>query len=281
VIAVLGGLGAALCWAVTTICYSRSSKLIGSTQGVAWVMLFGLLVAGPGAAVQSGSVHVGWPQAGWLALSGAGNVGGLLLVYTALRTGKIGLVAPIVSTEGAIAAVISIAAGESVGISSGVVLAVITAGVVVSGAAEDEPGSGTSDLRAAGLAALAALAFGASVYATGRVSEELPLFWATLPARVAGVVAVALPLALTRRLRLTRAALPYVVVSGVGEVVGFLSYAVGARHGIAVAAVLASQFAAISAVVAFFAFGERLGRVRLGAVVTIAAGVAALSALRA
>jgi drug/metabolite transporter (DMT)-like permease len=281
VTAVLGGLGAAVCWAITTIGYSRSSKLIGSAQGVAWVMIVGLFVAAPGAAAQSGSVSLGWSQLGWLALSGAGNVCGLLLVYVAFRTGKVGLVAPIVSTEGAIAAVIAILAGESLGVSTGVLLVVITAGVIVSAAAEDEPGAGGSDLRAAGLAALAAFAFGASIYATGRVSEELPLFWAALPARVAGVAAVALPLALTRRLRLTRAALPYVVVCGVGEVLGFLSYAVGARHGIAIAAVLASQFAALAAVVAYLAFGERLGRVRTAAVVVIAAGVAALTALQA
>ena len=49
------------------------------------------------------------------------------------------------------------------------------------------------------------------------------------------------PLALTGRLEITRRALPLVVASGVCEVLGFYSYTTGARHGIAVAAVLASQ----------------------------------------
>ena len=34
------------------------------------------------------------------------------------------------------------------------------------------------------------------------------------------------------------------MITGLAEVAGFASYAVGARHGIAIAAVLASQFAA-------------------------------------
>ncbi len=55
----------------------------------------------------------------------------------------------------------------------------------------------------------------------------------------------------------------------------------GARHGIAVSAVLASQFAAIAALAAALLFRERLGRTGIVGVVVIAAGVAAVSALRA
>ena len=42
----------------------------------------------------------------------AGSAAGLSMMYRALRLGKVGVVAPIASTEGAIAAVISIALGE-------------------------------------------------------------------------------------------------------------------------------------------------------------------------
>jgi drug/metabolite transporter (DMT)-like permease len=113
------------------------------------------------------------------------------------------------------------------------------------------------------------------------VSDALPLVWALVPARVLGVVAVTLPLVAMRRLVVTRAALPLVVVSGLCEVGGFASYALGSRHGIAVAAVLASQFAAVAAVAAYVLFHERLTRLQLAGVVAIAAGVAALTALQA
>ena len=92
---------------------------------------------------------------------------------------------------------------------------------------------------------------------------------------------IALPLAATARLHITRSAFPLVVVSGIGEVVGFAFFAVGARHNIAVAAVLSSQFAALAAVAAYFLFRERLSRVQLIGVVTIVAGVTVLTALQA
>jgi drug/metabolite transporter (DMT)-like permease len=83
-----------------------------------------------------------------------------------------------------------------------------------------------------------------------------------------------LPLALTGRLRLTRAAAPLVVTGGVCEVLGFASFALGARDGLAVAAVLASQFAALAGLAAFLLFCERLSRMQLSGVAIVAVGVA-------
>ena len=141
---------------------------------------------------------------------------GLLLVYTGVRIGKVGVVAPIVSTEGAIAALIAVAAGEQLAPGTGAALVVIAVGIVLAAASRDSSGSGsrTSDLRAALFGAAAAVSFGASLYATGRVSAELPVAWAILPPRVVGVLAIALPLALAGRLTLTRRAVPFVLGRG-------------------------------------------------------------------
>jgi drug/metabolite transporter (DMT)-like permease len=109
---------------------------------------------------------------------------------------------------------------------------------------------------------------------------ELPSDWVVVSARLIGTVVIALPLALRARLRLTANATPLVVTSGVCEVLGFYSYTAGARHGIAIAAVIASQFGAIAAVAAYVLFGERLRRVQVAGVVTLLVGVAVLSALR-
>ena len=46
----------------------------------------------------------------WAVLAGAGSSLGLLLMYRGLRIGKVGVVAPITSTEGAIAALLSVVA---------------------------------------------------------------------------------------------------------------------------------------------------------------------------
>ncbi len=47
VIAIIGGLGAAICWAVATVASSRSSRMIGSRVVLAWIMIVGTIVGLP------------------------------------------------------------------------------------------------------------------------------------------------------------------------------------------------------------------------------------------
>ena len=245
-------------------------------------MLTGLLVVAPVALAQGRPAALHGAALVWLAVAGLGNVTGLLLVYSGLRIGKVGVIAPISSSEGAVAAVIAVAAGEHLGPWTAIALLVVAIGIVLAARppAEREE-AGHDDPRAAWFAVAAALAFGAGLYATGRASLDLPIAWAVLPPRVVGVALMTIPLAFAGRLRLTKEAVPFVIGSGLAEVAGFVSYAVGARHGIAVAAVLASQFAAIAAVGAAVLFKERLARLGVIGLVVIAVGVAAVSALRA
>jgi glucose uptake protein GlcU len=130
-----------------------------------------------------------------------------------------------------------------------------------------------------GLAVVAALSIGVSLFATGRLGDSLPVGWALLPPRVVGLVAVAIPLALTRQLRLTRRAVPLVVMTGLAEVFGFAFYVAGARHGIAVAAVLASQFAAIAKRGGVCTLSRAVTRLQLVGVALIELGVVALAAI--
>ena len=266
--AILGGLGAAAAWAVTILCAARATRIIGSASVLGWVMLTGFCIVVPWALLEGIPEGLDAGSATWLVVAGAGNIFGLLLTYSALRTGNVGIVAPIVSTEGAVAAILAL-------IAAGIALAATSAEISV------ETGAGRHPATVPLLALLAACSFGVSIYATARASAELPIAWAVAPPRILGVLFIAVPLAATARLRLTRSALPFVVVSGIGEVVGFAFFAVGSRHNIAVAAVLSSQFAALAAVAAYFLFRERLSRVQLVGVVTIVAGVAVLTALQA
>jgi drug/metabolite transporter (DMT)-like permease len=279
VLAILGGLGAALAWATTTLVAARASRLIGSWSLLASVMTVGLLVAAPAAAISGVPSHLQASSVGWLAVSGAGNVVGLLFTYSALRVGKVGVVAPITSTEGAVAAVIAVVAGESLSAGTGLTLAAITVGVALAAVSPADGDARHSELTAVALAGAAAVSFGFGLYATARVGEDLGIPWALLPPRVVGVVVIAIPLALSRRWRIRREAFPYFVIGGVCEVLGFASYAFGARHGLAVSAVLASQFAAIAAVVGYLALRERLARIQVAGVVTIVAGVSVLTAV--
>jgi drug/metabolite transporter (DMT)-like permease len=307
-LAIVGGLGAALVFATVTLCNSRSSRMIGPTQLLAWVMLIGLAIVLPLVVLEGVPDDLDGESGTWLAVAGIGNVVGLLLAYAALREGKVGIVAPVVATQGAVAALLAVVAGETLGAGAAVTLAVIAVGVVLAGlaaepggeagraeggAAEGAAGGEGGRGREAGDAARppetrallyalgAAFAIGWSLYATARASIELPVVWALLPSRLIGVAAVTLPLALRTGLRMTREALPLVAVAGVCEVLGFALFALGARHGIAVSAVLASQFAAVAAVAAYFLFGERLARIQLAGVALIVVGVGVLSALEA
>jgi uncharacterized membrane protein len=281
-IAILCGLATAAFWTLTTLCSSRSTKMIGSVSVLAWVMISGFVITAPLAAIDGIPAKLHGSVLAWLALSGVCNVGGLSFSYMALRQGRVGVASPIISTEGGIAAVIAVFAGESLGLPRGLTLAVIAIGIVaVAAGSSGEESLGHHDGRAALFAGVAALIFGLGLYSTGRVSSDVPLAWAVLPPRVVGVVAVAIPLALSGRLRLTRRAAPLMVTSGICEVVGYFTYTLGARHGIAVTAVLGSQFAVLAAIVAYFLFGEKLKRLQIAGVVVTAIGVAALSALQA
>jgi drug/metabolite transporter (DMT)-like permease len=296
-IAVLGGVGAAVAWAVSTLCSSRSARIIGAPSAVAWLALVGLLVTGPVAGAEGVPGRLDAGAAGWLALAGVGNVVGLLLAYLAYRIGDVSLIAPVIATEGAIAALIAIVAGERVGVATAGVLMVIAAGVVLASRATharvradaaglgQPPGSvpapGRHPARVVGLAVCAAVCFGASLYATGHVSAKLPLAWVVLPPRLFATVAVAAPLVLAGRLRLTASTAPLVVAAGLCEVLGFASFTLGARRDIAVAAVLSCQFAAISAVAAYILFRERLAPPQLAGVMLLLGGVSVLSGLRA
>jgi drug/metabolite transporter (DMT)-like permease len=250
-----------------------------------------------------------------LGIAGVCYVIGLQCTYAGLRIGKVSIVAPIVATEGAVAAVIAIALGDSVGVTAGLMLAAIAIGVVLStlepgrtdvaagdfdvviDALDDSPPAHVSrpfdptvrtatgerpiDTRRATLFAVgAALFFGVGLVASGRAALLVPVAWVALSARLVGVFVVVIPLVAQGRLRLTRVALPLVVLAGAGEVLGSMLSAWGSRESIPITAVMGSQFAAFAAVAAFLFFGERLGRLQTIGVVVIVAGITALAALQ-
>ena len=130
-IAILGGLGAAVSWGLSTVVASRSTRMIGSQQALAYVMLLGLgalAVLAPASGLPQHATGGAWA---WAVLAGAGSAAGLSMMYRAVHLGKVGVVAPIASTEGALAAVFAIALGETLTAGVAVCLIVIACGVVV------------------------------------------------------------------------------------------------------------------------------------------------------
>ena len=286
-VAILGGLGAAMSWAIATLASSRSSRMIGPLSVLGWVMAVGW-VAAIGPALLANPIDLGLPEIIGLVVVGLSHNFGLLLAYAALSIGRVSIVAPIMATEGALAAVISIVLGETLEVPTVAILGAIAVGVVLAAAerSADRPASPTDDpsqaRRAAMFAIAAAMMFSVGLVLAGRLgSEGVPPAWVMLVSRTVGVLVIVLPLLVTRRFRLTRAALPLVVLAGLLEVFGGAIYIVAASEGVAVAAVLSSQFAAFAAVGAFLLFGERIQRLQLVGVVVIAIGITVLAAVQA
>lgn len=309
-IAIVGGLGAAILWAAATLASSRSSRMIGSRVVLAWIMIIGTVVGLPMALATGVPATVTPDVLLLLLIAGASYSGGLYSAYRALTIGKVSIVAPIVATEGALAAILAIALGDILALGSIVVLGVIAVGVVLSSMEPARPDVPAGDIELAAdaldgpapapgsyaasaepahtdtrqavlLSLLAACIFAIGIVASGTAAASIAPIWVSLASRFVGLVLVTLPLLLQGRLTMTRAALPLVLLSGVAEILGSTLSAWGATDSIAIVAVLGSQFAAIAAVIAFFLFGERLSRLQTVGVVGIVVGVTALAILQA
>lgn len=286
--------------------------MIGSRVVLAWVMIVGTIVGLPIALVSGIPTTVPPEAPSLLLLAGLCYSGGLYSAYRALTIGKVSIVAPIVATEGGIAAVIAVALGDTLGAMAALLLTAIAIGVVLSAIeparpdvpvqdieiaadaldgpapltsqpavatpAAGDPTSPSRTLEAVAWSLVAAVVFGVGLVAVGKAAVLLPPIWVAVSSRLVGLVIVALPLVLQRRLVLTRATVPLLLIAGVGEILGSTASAWGATDSIPIVAVLGSQFAAIAAVVAFLLFGERLSKTQVLGVILIVAGVSALAA---
>jgi len=280
-IAVIGGLGAALAWALATLAAARASRVLGPWSTTALVVFIGLLVTLPLVLLEPPAEAPAEEDLAWLTVAGLGYAGGMILNYSALAGGKVPVTAPIVSTEGSVAALLAVLTGEAASPLLGAMLVLIAVGVFVVAL---QPGGGADVLagggaRYVGFAIGAAVVFGVGLYGAGRASESVPAGWVVLAGRVAGVLVFTLPLALGRRLRFKRAVLPYLVFAAVAEVAGMYAFAWGAAESIAVTAVLSTQFAIIAALIAHV-LGERISQRQWTGVAAVTVGVVVITLMR-
>jgi drug/metabolite transporter (DMT)-like permease len=277
--AVLGGLGAAFAFAVSTLCAVAALRECSVAPFVAWVAISGTVIGLPLALLTTGLPRADGATLGLLAAGGAGDLLGMVFGYLALGLGKVGVVSPITASGGAVAALIAIISGDPASALSLAALGLITTGVLVAARErpEREPDSEpSSGIPMVALAAASASFIGVGFYATGRAASHVPLAWSALPPRLIGIVVVALPLALRGRLRLPPRVLQLAAVAGTAEVLGFLSFGIGARDSVAVASVLSSLFGALAASGAYLLFGQRLRRDQIAAGLAILIGLVLL-----
>lgn len=280
VIAVLGGLGAACCWAATAFCAKAAGRNIDELRTFAWACLIGAaLVLGPLVVALAGHPE----SAGTLvvlAVAGALNVTGLVVQFSALRLGKVSVVVPLTSSEGAVAAVVAALIGKPISAVGWVSLFVVVFGVAAT-AFSASPSGEVAETRGWRnpmlLALLSAVLFGTGLALQGTAGAHTPVGIAIAPPTIMGLALIVVPLGATHRLGSPRSALPALVALAAVELLGFLCYVYGARSSVPVAAVLSAQYATISILVSVIALGERLSPGQLIGYASIAAGVIGLT----
>ncbi len=280
-IALAGGAVAALMWGASTILAGRASRQIGPSSTLAWVGAGGLVLILPVVGWYGVRGTWTWVDVGLLVFAGLASAIGLRFTYAALARGKVGLVVAITSTEGAIAAVIAVLLGETLGwlAALGIVLAAGGVAAVGFGRHDDDTDAVVRDNRRAALSAGAAAAvFGTALYVSGDIAQKVGGPWVVLSARLTGLITMGVPLVLRRELQWARPGLWFALVAGLCESVGFLGFLWGASDGIAVAAVMATQYATIATLLSWILLRERLSRLQLAGIAVVIVGVVAIVA---
>ncbi len=215
-------------------------------------------------------------QIGWATLAGANGAFGLLALYSALASGRMGIAAPV---SGVVGAVVPVLVGTALHGSPGPLrflgFALALAGVWLLTAAGD--GFGRAGLRELLLPFLAGVSFGLFLVfihqASGQAGASTVL-WPLTAARATSMIVLAALGGITGTFGLPgRAALGLTALAGLLDTGGNAFFVLAAQAGrLDVASVLSSLYPASTVLLACVVLGERLTRRQAaGAVVTLAA----------
>lgn len=283
--AVAGGLTAAVLWAVAGMCSSTFGRRASPFVGVAIANVVGAAVATAAAlaidGVPRGAAAADW---GWSTLYGLALGAALACAFWAIANGPVGLVAPIISCEGAIAALVSVGTGEHLQLAAGVGLIAIAIGIVVSVVERTQFGiRAVSGRRRTALivAGFSAILFAGTLLTSSRATGLDPL-WVVATGRAVGVLTISVPVLL----RLGGPGRPtrlwwLLVLNGVADVVAFAAFVEGSRSSVAIASVLGSEYAVVMVLFGVVAFRERLAPWQWAGVATTLAGVGVVAASQA
>jgi len=212
-------------------------------------------------------------------LAGVAGAVGLAALYRGLAVGPMSVVAPISGTAAVVPVVAGVVTGErpSAAQAAGIALAVV--GVVLASRAHASDGGHAARAEGAGLALVAALAFGLLLVALGEASEGDP-YWGTFAMRATSFSLLVLTaLVLRPSLALRERDLPVLLFIGVLDTAGNALLAVATTKSLlALAAVLAQLYPVVTVLLARLLLGERISRGQGVGVVSAFAGVALITA---
>lgn len=269
----LFGLGAAVSWGLVDVCASIAGRRFGSLRVLVGAQFVSVLVLG----VVAVATRTGPPSdTAVLAVAvfaGLAAAGAYLSFFTALRIGPLAVVSPTVAAYGGLTVILAVLLrGETLTVGQALGAAVATAGVILAGLVFDGGLRGTRFVsRGIAFAVVALVLF--AVVTVGMAGPIKAAGWlpVVLVSRIANSSAsgalLVLSLAGSRRLspfvttsaEQTRAAAVVVVLAGLLDVIGFISFAIGLEVAETWLVGLASSFGPAVAVLVAVAFmGERL-----------------------
>lgn len=279
---ILLGLLAALCWGLPDVPLAVAVRRVGELPVLVGSLLIGTIAVVP-IVLLSGAPELTSRGLALAALTGALTVAAYLTAFTAYQTCPVSVVTPILSCEGAVAAVIAVAAGEHISWALGALLATAVLGVILVGA-----GGGGEQTRAQlpGITwiTLAALIWGTVLALGPPVFRELGTWWGFLAVRVFTLVfalIVAIGAGRGRALVPGLRAEPWRIAAwGLGDAAAYLCFFLAADRGpVAVASVLAAQFATFGTLAGVVFLRERLHPRQWVGVAVVIGAVSGISAI--
>jgi uncharacterized membrane protein len=272
------GLAASVSWGISDFMGGLQSRRFSALSVLIVSQPVGL-VAALAAALALG--EGGLPPEEFLAAAAAGAtvVVALGAFYKAMALGSVSVVA----TIGALGVLVPVAGGLLQGETPGTLQAVgaaVAVLAVVLVARDPDPEWRAANRHSVGLAAAAALGFGAFFLIIDQVADRDPA-WTIAAARVGGVATLAAAAALMRpTLPSARGAvLAALLAIGCFDVLANSLYAVATNHGLLpLVAVAASLYSAVTVLLARFVLGERLAPSQQVGVAVAVAGIGLIAA---
>jgi drug/metabolite transporter (DMT)-like permease len=273
------GLGSALCFGVGDFVSQRVTRARGWLATALWLQCTSLPLL-----VAIGLIESGVPSLDGrllLAVFGIGllNMIGTIGLYRSFETGKLSVVAPIVSAFAAVTVLLAMVLGKPPTLPVLLGLAVTLVGVVMTSVArEGPPRNGRASLKGgagAGWALMGALGFGSAFYFLDDAVSHLGPVWPLVGLRVVGIPLLYLLLrSRGKRLGAPTGLWPLVLTGTLLDVGGLVGYTAGIRVGnVAVVAVLASLYGVVTVYLARRRLDESLAPWQWLGILAILSGV--------
>ncbi|WP_025120194.1 MULTISPECIES: DMT family transporter [unclassified Serratia (in: enterobacteria)] len=273
---ILMGLMAAACWGGTDFLVGINARAVGVRRAVFFSQLIGLVILSLLLlSMPLQASHI--PITIWgLALLAAGLIViGALALSHAFALGKAALVAPLVTSYGAVTALLSWISGEQLGAFTVLGLAICLLGVVLTAVNVNRQAETSTMLLPLLFALLASLCYGCSFWLQGRYTLAVLGPNLSLWMGYAFGLAALLMFGDRRKLlaRPTRRQSGLLLAASLLNLAGFAAFAVGSGHGsVSVVTVLSTLSGGIAALLGALLLGERLSNVQWLGVMTVLAG---------